>query len=225
MRVLLVEDNLQLADLVSKALSQSRFVVDCMHDGAAANHVLQTEDYDTVVLDLSLPRMDGWEVLKRLRSRGNRVPVLILTAHGGVEDRVRGLDLGADDYLAKPFELKELEARIRALIRRAVGQDRPEVRFGSLVFDSNSRSFALGGASLSLTPREHAVLEQLILRAGKSVRKDVLFEKVFGLDQSAAPDAIEIYIHRLRKKLEGSDVAIVTMRGLGYLLEVHHAAA
>lgn len=224
MRILLVEDNLQLADLVSKALSQSRFVVDSIHDGAAANHVLHTEDYAAVVLDVSLPRMDGWEVLKRLRSRGNHVPVLILTAHGSVEDRVRGLDLGADDYLSKPFELKELEARIRALIRRAAGHDRPEVRCGSLVFDSNSRSFTLGGAPLSLTPREHAVLEQLILKVGKNVRKDTLFEKIFGLDQCASSDAIEIYIHRLRKKLEGSDVSIVTMRGLGYLLESHHAA-
>jgi two-component system response regulator TctD len=225
MRVLLVEDSQQLADLVGKALGQSRFVVDCMHDGVSANHVLQTEDYDVVVLDLSLPRMDGWEVLKRLRARGNRVPVLILTAHGSVEDRVRGLDLGADDYLAKPFELRELEARIRALIRRTSGQEKPEVRFGSLLFDSASRTFSLRDAPLSLTPREHAVLEQLILRAGKNVRKDTLFEKVFGLDQSAAPDAIEIYIHRLRKKLEGSDVSIVTMRGLGYLLETRDAAA
>lgn len=199
MRVLLVEDNRPLADWLGKALTHARFVVDCMYDGADADHVLRTQDYAVVILDVSLPRMDGWEVLHRLRGRGNRVPVLLLTAHGGVADRVRGLNLGADDYLAKPFELAELEARLRA--------------------------FQLAGQPLALTPREHAVLEHLVLRVGKPASKDALSEKIFGIDQMASSDAIEIYIHRLRKKLEGADVAIVTLRGLGYVLELRPAHA
>lgn len=223
MRVLLVEDNRPLADWLGKALTQARFVVDCMYDGADADHVLRTQDYAVVILDVSLPRMDGWEVLHRLRGRGNRVPVLLLTAHGGVADRVRGLNLGADDYLAKPFELAELEARLRALIRRATGQERPEVVCGSLSYDSTGRAFQLAGQPLALTPREHAVLEHLVLRVGKPASKDALSEKIFGIDQMASSDAIEIYIHRLRKKLEGADVAIVTLRGLGYVLELRPA--
>lgn len=225
MRVLLVEDNRPLADWLAKALRQSRFVVDCMHDGPDADHVLRTQDYAVVLLDVSLPRMDGWEVLRRLRARGNHAPVLLLTAHGGVEDRVRGLDLGADDYLPKPFELAELEARMRALIRRAAGHDKPALTCGSLCYDSTGRTFALGSQPLSLTPREHAVLEHLMLRSGKPASKEALSEKIFGIDQTASADAIEIYIHRLRKKLDGADVAIVTLRGLGYLLEARQAHA
>jgi two-component system response regulator TctD len=196
-----------------------------MHDGADADHVLRTQDYAVVLLDVSLPRMDGWEVLRRLRARGNHAPVLLLTAHGGVEDRVRGLDLGADDYLSKPFELAELEARMRALIRRAAGHDKPALTCGSLCYDSTGRTFALGSQPLSLTPREHAVLEHLMLRSGKPASKEALSEKIFGIDQTASADAIEIYIHRLRKKLDGADVAIVTLRGLGYLLEARQAHA
>ncbi|WP_137936288.1 response regulator [Chitinivorax sp. B] len=220
MRILLVEDHLPLAESLYKALTQAGFAVDCMHNGEDADHVLRTQDYALVILDLALPRLDGWEVLKRLRGRRNRVPVLILTAHGSVEDRVRGLDLGADDYLAKPFDLVELEARVRALIRRSHGMDSAQIGCGPLAYDSVSRVFSLGNQPLNLTPREHAVLEILILKGGKPVGKDALSEKIFGLDELSSADAIEIYVHRLRKKLDGSGVAIVTLRGLGYLLEV-----
>ncbi|SAL57689.1 response regulator [Caballeronia telluris] len=220
MRVLLVEDNPILSKSLTDALTQARFAVDCMHDGEAADHVLRTQDYALVILDLGLPRLDGLEVLRRLRQRRNPVPVLILTAHGSVEDRVKGLDLGADDYLAKPFELTELEARARALIRRSHGHEHTRVECGPLAYDSVDRSFRLDGEPLALTPRERAVLEVLILRNGRAINKDTLSEKIFGIDESVNPDAIEIYVYRLRKKLEKSSVAIVTLRGLGYLLEV-----
>jgi two-component system response regulator TctD len=224
-RILLVEDNLQLAEWLARALRHSQFVVDCMHDGVEADHVLMTQTYAAVILDLALPRMNGMEVLRRLRQRGLKVPVLILTAQGAVQDRVQGLNLGADDYLPKPFELSELEARLRAIIRRAHGREHPGIQCASLSYDGNTRLFSLGTQTLALTPREHAVLEVLMLDLGKTVSKDALSEQVFALDQDASADAIEIYIHRLRKKLDGSDVAIVTLRGLGYMLEARHAPA
>jgi two-component system, OmpR family, response regulator TctD len=219
MRVLLVEDSPILSRSLADALTNARLTVDCMCDGEAADHVLRTQDYALVILDLNLPRLDGLEVLRRLRARRNAVPVLILSAQGSVEDRVRGLDLGADDYLAKPFELTELEARARALIRRSHGHGPSRVQCGSLVYDSIDRGFSLDGTPLQLTPRERAVLEVLILRNGRAINKETLSEKIFGLDESVSPEAIEIYVHRLRKKIEHSDVSIVTLRGLGYLLE------
>ncbi|MBP0595560.1 response regulator [Paraburkholderia sp. LEh10] len=219
MRVLLVEDNPILARSLTDALTSARLTVDCMHDGEAADHVLHTQDYALVILDLGLPKLPGLEVLRRLRARRNPVPVLVLSAHGSVEERVRGLDLGADDYLSKPFELTELEARARALIRRSHGHEPLRVQCGPLMYDSIDRSFSLDGAPLPLTPRERAVLEVLILRNGRAINKETLSEKIYGLDESVNADAIEIYVHRLRKKLEHSAVAIVTLRGLGYLLE------
>ncbi|UXY17153.1 response regulator [Chitiniphilus purpureus] len=219
MRILLVEDNLTLAQSLSRALTQAGFTVDTMHNGSDADSVLRTQDYALAILDLGLPKLDGWEVLKRMRARKQRMPVLILTAHGSVEDRVRGLDLGADDYLAKPFDLSELEARARALIRRSHGLENAQISCGPLWYDSISRVFSIGDAPLSLTPREHEVLEVLMLRGGKAVSKDALWEKIAGLDDQASADAVEIYVHRLRKKLDGSGVGIVTLRGLGYLLQ------
>lgn len=153
------------------------------------------------------------------------MPVLILTAHGSVEDRVRGLNLGADDYLAKLFDLSELEARARALIRRSHGHDRTELSCGPLHYDSISRAFTPHGELLALTGRERAVLEVLLLRDGRAVNKAALSEKIFGIDESVNADAIEIYVHRLRKKLDGSGAAIVTLRGLGYLLEAREPGA
>lgn len=225
MRILLAEDNLKLADSLVESLSQSGFTVDCMHDGASADHLLTTQDYALAILDIGMPRLDGLEVLRRLRRRRNPVPVLILTAHGSVEDRVRGLDLGADDYLAKPFALTELEARARALIRRSHGHDRTGLTCGALHYDTVSRAVTLNGEMLQLTGRERAVLEILLLRDGRAVNKAALSEKIFGIDESVNADAIEIYVYRLRKKLEGSGVSIVTLRGLGYLLEAQVSAA
>jgi two-component system response regulator TctD len=219
MRILLVEDHVELSRWMARALASEHFTVERALNGADADGLLAVQDYDLVILDLTLARMDGLEVLRRLRARGKGTPVLIVTARGDVADRVKGLNLGADDYLAKPFELAELEARVKALLRRSGSGAQMQVRCGDLSFDTVARTFELKGRLLSLTPREHAVLEVLLLRAGKAVAKEHIFDKVFALESGARPDAIEIYVHRIRRKLEGSNVRIATLRGLGYLLE------
>ncbi|WP_075256471.1 response regulator [Herbaspirillum camelliae] len=222
MRILLVEDHIELSRWLAKAMRDAHLTVECAHNGADADSLLLTQDYALVILDLTLPRMDGMEVLKRMRARGNRTPVLILTARGGLADRVSGLNMGADDYLAKPFELEELEARVKALLRRSQNNEAVTISCGALSFDTVSRTFTYGGELLALTPREHAVLEALIVRQGHTVPKEKLFQQVFTLEDNASMDAIEIYIHRLRKKLEHEGpgrVGITTLRGLGYLLQ------
>ncbi|MGY5804128.1 response regulator [Rhizobium sp. LEGMi12c] len=218
MRLLIVEDNRELASWLGKALRQAQYVVDIAYDGEDAEHMLKVAAYAIVILDLSLPKMDGLTLLKRLRQSGNKVPVIILTANASLDGRVAGLDSGADDYLAKPFEIAELEARIRAAVRRGHDHAAPEIAVGDLVFDGGTRQFYLAGESLALTPREHAVLEHLVMKAGTTVTKATLSESVFGFDDLADTSAIEIYVHRVRKKLEGSTVQIATLRGLGYLL-------
>jgi two-component system response regulator TctD len=219
MRLLLVEDHAELAIWVSKTLRHSGFAVDVVARGDHACAALLTQAYDLIVLDLALPGMNGLEVLRWIRHHEKtiRLPVLILTAQGSPEERTRGLNLGADDYLPKPFDFAELEARIRALLRRS-GNMETLVRIGKLEFETNTRVAAVGGRALGLTRRELAVLEVLISRLGKPVSREMLFEKVFGMDDEARSEAIEIYIHRLRKKLEHSGAAVSTMRGLGYML-------
>ncbi len=223
MRLLLVEDNRQLSDWVAKTLRNERYTVDCVYAGDDADHVLSTEEYALVILDLALPALGGLEILRKLRARGSTVPVIVLTANDTLEARIAGLNSGADDYLAKPFEMTELEARIRAHLRRARAHPQALVRCGTLTFDSNLRQFTLAGEPLALTAREHAVLEALMLRAGATVSKDALTRTVFGFEDEANPNAIEIYVHRVRKKLAGSDIAIVTLRGLGYVLKAGDA--
>jgi two-component system response regulator TctD len=218
MKVLLVEDHPELCEWVAKALRQDGYAVDTADRGDHAEHFLLTGEYDGVLLDLSLPGKDGLEVLRDLRGRGSRVPVLIFTARGSVEERIKGLDLGADDYLAKPFVLAELEARLKALLRRSAGQT-PVVRLGELAFDTVSRQPSVRGQPLALTTRELAVLEALLGRIGRPLARDALFEKVFSLEQDVRPEAIEIYVCRLRKKLDGSGVRIDTVRGLGYVID------
>ena len=219
MRLLLVEDHTELAEWVRRTLCQAGYVVDVLERGDHADLAVRTQSYDLVILDLSLPGMDGLDVLRRLRERqqGPPTPVLVLTARGATEDRVCGLNLGADDYLAKPFDFAELEARIKALLRRS-GNLVPMVRIGRLKFDTTARLAWVDGRTLALTPRELAVLEVLLSRSGRPVAREALFEKVFDFDADARVEAIEIYISRLRKKLEGSGVAISTLRGLGYML-------
>lgn len=219
MRLLLVEDHADLAIWVAKTLRQSGFAVDVVGRGDHALSALLTQAYDLVILDLSLPGMDGLDVLRRMRSqeKTSRLPVLVLTARSTLEDKVKGLNLGADDYLPKPFEVAELEARIKSLLRRS-GNVMPVVHVGQLEFDTTARLASVGGKMLSLTPRELAVLEVLASRLGKPVARNVLFEKVFSFDDDARAEAIEIYVHRLRKKLEGSGASVCTMRGLGYVL-------
>ncbi|MAB98518.1 MAG: DNA-binding response regulator [Pseudomonadaceae bacterium] len=219
MRILLVEDHLQLAESIAQALKGAGWSVDVLHDGVAADLALSTEEYALAILDVGLPRLDGFEVLARLRDRANTAPVLMLTARSEVKDRVHGLNLGADDYLAKPFELTELEARVKALLRRSVLGGEKQQRCGELVYELATRRFILQGNALTLTSREQAVLEAMIARPGRVMSKEQLASHVFGLDEEASADAIEIYVHRLRKKLENRGVRIVTFRGLGYLLE------
>ncbi|MYN07476.1 response regulator [Pseudoduganella aquatica] len=230
MRILLVEDHTELQHWLAKALRDAHLTVECADNGADADALLHTQDYALVILDLTLPRMDGLEVLKRLRARGGprgKTPVLILTARGGLEERVQGLNLGADDYLAKPFELAELEARVKALLRRSVGNEALVHSCGALSFDTITRMFSYHGAALALTPREHAVLEALISRSGRAVSKEKLFDEVFALADDANLDAIDLYIHRVRKKLESGQpggAAITTLRGIGYLLQPREPA-
>jgi two-component system response regulator TctD len=218
MRLLLVEDNRELADWLARTLRQAQYAVDVVHDGEDAEHALAFGEHALVILDLSLPGRGGIEVLKGLRAKGDPVPVIVLTANASLDGRVRGLDAGADDYLAKPFEIEELEARIRAQLRRANNRAETVVTCGDLALDSNTRLFRLAGEPLALTPREHAVLEQLVLKAGQTVSKTMLSAAIYDFEEEADPSAIEIYVHRLRKKLEGASVHIVTLRGLGYLL-------
>jgi two-component system response regulator TctD len=223
MRILLVEDNRALADWLGRTLRRSNYTVEWAATGADADLLLRTQAYDLVILDLELPKLHGHQVLKRLRSRNNNAPVLVLTATNTVEGRVAELNEGADDYMSKPFEVAELEARIRALLRRVGQKKSPVLRCGMLSYDSNSRAFSVGDDALSLTPREHAVLEVLIMKMGSTVNKQSIAESLFALHEDVSPDSIEIYVHRLRKKLEGSDALIITLRGLGYLLKQRHA--
>jgi len=218
MRILLVEDEDELAAWLARALAQSGFVIERAADGVIAEAFLGSGEFDAVVLDLRLPRKDGFAVLADMRARDDRTPVLILTAQGALDERVRGLNAGADDFLTKPFALSELEARLMALIRRSRGRAFPRLRCGPLEFDTGRKAFLLSGEPLSLTPREHAVLEQLVVKAGRTVSKAALSAAIYDFDTDADPSAIEIYVHRLRKKLEGSRVQIATLRGLGYLL-------
>jgi two-component system OmpR family response regulator len=219
MRILIVEDDPVLADGLVRSLRQSDYAVDCANDGATADHVLTTHVYDLVMLDLGLPRMDGFEVLRRLRRRGARVPVLILTARDALDDRVKGLDLGADDYLTKPFDLPELEARARALIRRGHAGGSSTLVHGTLALDVAGRRATLAGEPLDLSGRELGVLEVLMLRSGRVVGKEQLAEQLYGWEEEVGANAIEVYVHRLRRKLEPAGVYIRTIRGLGYLLE------
>lgn len=219
MRILLVEDNVELSNWIAKLLRGDNFAVDCVYDGEDADHALRVNEFSLVILDLSLPKMDGLEVLRRLRQRNNTVPVIILTANSSLRGRVSGLDEGADDYLAKPFEIEELEARIRVQLRRASNRAVPVIRFGDISLDTRTREFSVSGKPLPLTPREHAVLEFLLHKAGKTVSKIQISESVFDFDDDADQSAIEVYVHRLRKKIEGSRVRIRTLRGLGYVLQ------
>jgi two-component system, OmpR family, response regulator len=224
MRILIVEDDAILADAVSAELRKARYAVDCFAAGGEAESALLSQDYDAVILDLGLPDMDGLELLRRLRKRRRKVPVLILTARDALNDRVRGLDLGADDYLIKPVELQELAARMRAVIRRAQGGFDGEMAVGNLVLDSAGRRVTLNGTGIELSSREFAVLEILMMRRGRVVSKDALMQDLYEADQEVGVNAVEIVIHRVRKKVQNSGVNIRTVRGLGYLLEPAAAA-
>lgn len=224
MRILIAEDDALLADGLTRSLRQSGYAVDCVRTGTEADSALSAEEFDLLILDLGLPRLAGIEVLKRLRARGSRVPVLILTALDGVRDRVRGLDNGADDYLAKPFALVELEARVRALTRRGMSGAPTLLHHGPLGYDQVGKVATLNGQTLDLSGRELALLEILLQRAGRMVAKEALVEHLCAWGEEVSTNAIEVYVHRLRKKLEAGGVRILTVRGLGYCLEKQQQA-
>lgn len=219
MRIFIVEDDLVLADGLKNSLMQSGYAVDLVTSGTDADNVLGYQAFDLVVLDLGLPKLSGFEVLKRLRARGSKTPVLILTANDDIENRVKGLDLGADDYLSKPFSLAELEARVRALIRRGQAGGSAIITVGKLQLDTVNRAAIYNDVSLNLSARELAVLEILMLKTGKVVNKEQMLEKLCNFDEDISDNALEVYLHRLRKKLDTSDINIRTIRGLGYMLE------
>ncbi|MGI9384257.1 MAG: response regulator [Methyloligellaceae bacterium] len=219
MRVLVAEDKRSLASAMTQALRRKGYAVDAFADGEEVDAALCGVHYDVVILDLGLPNLDGLEILRRLRHRGGRTAVLILTARDAVEDRVKGLDLGADDYMTKPFELAELEARVRALIRRRHDHSSAVRKIGGLSFDTVNRTADIDGEPVRLPPRELSLLEALINRTGHVVPKERLAESLTDFDDDLSPNAVELYVSRLRKRVDPAGLRIRTIRGLGYILE------
>jgi two-component system OmpR family response regulator len=219
MRILVAEDNITLADGLAAVLRGSGYAVDVVRDGMSAHAVLAAERFDLVILDLNLPGMDGLEVLRALRARRDNTAVLVLTARGALDDRVRGLDLGADDYMTKPFEVSELEARSRVLLRRQAGVRGALVDYGGLSLDTNSRTLSANGEAFELPARELSVLETLLLRAGKVVGKQQIIQSLAAFDDDLSANAVEQYVSRLRKRLAPIGLTVRTARGLGYYLD------
>lgn len=219
LRILIIEDDISLATGLKKALAPAGIAVDHEISGHGGIEIAPSEAYSLIVIDLGLPDMSGEDVLSRLRRAGSEVPILILTAHDAVAEKVRCLNLGADDYLTKPFDLSEFEARVKALARRGKGRAAPVLSCGALVFETSTATARLRDAPLALRRREAAVLAVLMSHSGKLVRKERLISEVFGFDEPVAPNAIELYVARLRQKLGNDGPPIRTIRGLGYLME------
>jgi two-component system response regulator QseB len=216
MRVLLVEDDGMIAQGLQTALRQSGFAIDWMRDGNSAAAALQTTVFDVVLLDLGLPQKDGIDVLRGLRKRGDSTPVIILTARDEIQHRIAGLDAGADDYIVKPFDLDEVMARMRSVLRRVAGRGDPSIRHGNLRLDPASRTVERDGTPVGLSAHEYAVLEALLQRPGAVLSRAQLEDRLYGWDEQIGSNAVEVYIHGLRRKL-GSE-AIRTLRGVGYFV-------
>jgi len=216
MRLLFVEDDHMIGETVVDILRAENFAVDWIKDGLSAQAVLRTQDYDLLILDLALPGKDGLEVLRALRGAKSQLPVLVATARDAVEQRIAGLNAGADDYVLKPYDLGELLARVRALLRRAAGRAEPVYEHMGVTLNPATREATVGGRPVLLSSREWAVLEPLIARPGAVLSRAQLEEKIFGFDDSIASNAVEVYVHGLRKKL-GANL-IQNVRGLGYLV-------
>lgn len=222
MRILLIEDDRHLGAAVSDLLRQEGYAVDWERDGQAANEILQYQSYDAMVVDIGLPGMDGVQILQAMRARRDRTPVLMLTARSAIDDRIEALDFGADDYLAKPFDVREFLSRCRALLRRSAGEASDRVVLGELVFDGVAKTVTIDNTQILLPNREFRLLEILLRRRGRLLDKDQIAAQLFDFDHDAGPNAIEVYIGRLRKKLAGV-ATIRTVRGLGYGIdEVDH---
>ena len=219
MRILVVEDDAVLAAALTRALTQSAYAVDLVVDGDAANQALATTAYDLVVLDIALPKVDGLAVLRRLRDRRSQMPVLILTARDTLEDRVTGLDSGADDYMTKPFDLPELEARVRALIRRGHSAPGASLTHGRVRLDVAARRLFHDDEPIEMSARELALTELFLARQGRVVSKEQMIDHLFGFGDDVGSNAIEVYVHRVRRKLEPLGIEIRTVRGMGYLLD------
>ena len=220
MRILVVEDDALLGDGIQAGLVQAGFAVDWVRDGVAADAALRAGAPDAVVLDLGLPRLDGLALLRRVRAAGNKTPVLILTARDAVEDRIKGLDSGADDYVVKPFDLQELAARLRALIRRAAGEASPLLRMGELELDPAARQARFRGEPVELAAREFALLHALMLSAGRVLTREQLAERLYAWGEEVESNAIDVHVHHLRRKLVPE--LIRTVRGVGYLMPRAH---
>ena len=218
MRILVVEDDPDVGDAILQRLRRDGYAVDWFSDGKQADEVLQYQSYEVIVLDIGLPKMNGFEVLRALRGRGDLTPVLMLTARSDIEDRVTALDVGADDYLPKPFDFREFDARCRALLRRSQGLASGTTTIGKLVFDRSAKSAVLDGVPLSLPNREYRLLEIFIGNLGRVLDKYQIAEQLFDFDDEAGANAIELYVGRLRRKLR-NELHITTIRGLGYVAE------
>lgn len=217
MRLLLIEDDVALGEGIHQALGREGYTVDWLKDGNSALHALLSETFDLVVLDLGLPRMDGLEVLRRVRQSGSNVPVLILTARDATEDRIAGLDAGADDYLIKPFDLPELKARLRALLRRSAGRARVLIEHAGISLDPSTQQVTYHGEAVGLTPKEYQLLYELLSPPGRVMTRERLMQLLYGWNEEAESNTLEVHIHHLRKKFS-SDL-IRTIRGVGYLVE------
>ncbi|OPA90126.1 DNA-binding response regulator [Pseudomonas fluorescens] len=217
MRLLLIEDDVALGEGIHQALTREGYTVDWLQDGSSALHALLSETFDAAVLDLGLPRMDGLELLRRLRNSGATVPVLILTARDATEDRIAGLDAGADDYLIKPFDLAELKARLRALLRRSAGRARALIEHAGIRLDPGTQHVSYHNQPVVLTPKEYQLLHELLSPPGRVMTRDQLMQLLYGWNEEAESNTLEVHIHHLRKKF--SSELIRTVRGVGYLVE------
>jgi two-component system response regulator QseB len=220
MRLLLIEDDVALGEGIHQALNREGYTVDWVKDGGSGLHALLSEEFDLAILDLGLPKLDGLSVLRRLRETGSSLPVLVLTARDATEDRIAGLDAGADDYLIKPFDLNELKARLRALLRRSAGRAQVAIEHAGIRLDPATQQVSYNASPVSLTPKEYQLLHELLSPPGRVMTRERLIQLLYGWNEQAESNTLEVHIHHLRKKF--SSELIRTVRGVGYLVEDRH---